>query len=299
MKKSVVIIPAAVCALALSEIYRYAFCRRSTPLMKALLDSKNHSADYYERRDGNEIKLRAMPHEMLTLRLGKRELRGFYYPCGEGRSNKLAFIVHGYRSNHAETAGMFFEEYFRRGFDVFAPDNTASGMSSGHIIGYGVLESRDCLEWLGCLSERLPEDTQIVLHGFSMGGATVLKMCDRVPESVKFVISDSGFIDGRELLKAQLGPLYGTVAALNRVFGGYELDESSVSENIKNSRVPILIIHGEGDKTVPFSMAPRIYEAIGSEKDKLFTPEIRHIETMHYNKAAYMKKLDEFIGRYM
>lgn len=74
-----------------------------------------------------------------------------------------------------------------------APDNTASGLSGGAWFGYDVFESTDCLKWLSFLEGEFGSDIQVIMHGFSLGGATVMKMSDRVPDVVKFIVEDSGF----------------------------------------------------------------------------------------------------------
>ena len=61
----------------------------------------------------------------------------------------------------------------------------------------------------------------------------------------------------------------------------------------------MLIVHGKDDKTVPFSMAPRIFELCPNDKDFLFTEGAKHIETIHLAPEAYKAKLDEFIEKYM
>ena len=127
----------------------------------------------------------------------------------------------------------------------------------------------------------------------------MLKMSDRVPDIVKFTVSDSGFTDAREILKRRLGPLYRPMYALNKLIGGYDLADSDVSENVRRSKQPMLIVHGREDPTVPFSMAPRIYELCTAEKDFLYTDKAKHIETMHMAPEAYAEKLDGFIKRYI
>lgn len=300
MKKLLMTVSAAIPFYAAADIYRYTFLRRRSRLSAALLDKKTHAEDYYLRRDGAAEKLRGQMHLCYTIRSERGEtLQGFYFPCGAKFSGKIAFIVHGYHSEHAETAGMFREYYHSRGFDIFAPDNTASGMSGGEVFGYDVLESADCLKWLDFLKAEFGGDIRVVMHGFSLGGATVLKMSDRVPDIVKFTVSDSGFIDAREILKRRLGPLYRPMYALNKLVGGYDLDDSDVSENVRRSKQPMLIVHGREDPTVPFSMAPRIYELCNADKDFLYTDKAKHIETMHIAPEAYAEKLDGFIKRYI
>lgn len=300
MKALIIAAAALLPVYIVADIYRFVFYRTRSKLSTLLLDTKNHEPDYYVWRDANAERLRSRPHERWTMRSNRgEELCGFYYRCGEEPSKRLAFIVHGYHSEHAETAGMLADYYFSRGFDLFCPDNTASGESGGSIFGYDVFESSDCLKWLDFLRSEFGEDIEVILHGFSLGGATVLKMSDRCPDCVKFIVSDSGFIDAREILKAQLGPLYGIMAGLNRFIAGYDLADTDVSENIKNSPLPFLIVHGTDDKTVPFSMAPRIFGLCPNDKDCLYTEGAKHIETIHLAPMAYEEKLDKFIEKYL
>ena len=299
-KRGIILAAAAVPALAAANVYNFIFARTRPPILNALLDKKTHNADYYARRDGNAELLRQQVHVCYTMQSERGEtLQGNYYPYGAKFGKKIAFIVHGYHSEHAETAGMFYDLYHSRGCDIFTCDNTASGGSGGKLFGYNVFESADCLKWLNFLRSQFGEDIKVVLHGFSLGGATVLKMSDRCPDCVKFIVSDSGFIDAREILRSQLGPLYGLMAGLNRIVAGYDLAETDVRENIKNSSLPFLIVHGKDDKTVPFSMAPRIFELCPNDKDFLFTEGAKHIETMHIAPEAYARKLDRFIKEYL
>lgn len=296
----IIIVLVAALLFTVWDVYRYIFWRTRPKYLSLLLDKKGHNDDYYARRDSAAEELRKAPCEKYEINSDRGEkLCGWYYPCGEEKSKKIAFIVHGYHSEHAETAGMFREIYHSRGFDIFSPDNTASGESGGRVFGYDVFESADNLKWLDCLREKFGDDIEIILHGFSLGGATVMKMSDRVPESVKFIVEDSGFIDAREILQKQCGAIYGLMAWLHKRFAGCDLNDSCVIDNIRNSKVPFLIVHGEDDKMVPFNMAPRIFELCPNEKDNLFTAGIRHIETVHYNRKAYEEKLDAFIKKYI
>lgn len=283
----------------IADIYHYVFSRNKGLLIPLLMDKKNHSAQYYEKRDSLAEKLRCAPQERYEMRSERGELlKGYYLPCGEGKSKKIAFIVHGYRSEHAETAGMFLDYYHSRGFDVFTCDHAAHGESEGKHIGYDYFESADCLSWLDFLVEQFGEDISVVLHGFSMGGATVMKMSDRLPGQVKFVCEDSGFISGEEILRSQLGPMFSLMDFLNGIIAGYKMRDTDVSENLRNAKTPFLVVHGFDDPTVPFSMAPRAYELIPTEKDSLFTAGVKHIESMHFAEEAYIQKLDAFIDKY-
>ena len=113
--------PAAAAALGVEELYRYTFCREGSRLLAPFLDKKGHEDAYYRWRDAAAERLRRTPCERMEIRSDRGErLRGWYFPLG-GEGRRIAFIVHGYRSNHAETAGVWLDFYRKRGFHLFDP----------------------------------------------------------------------------------------------------------------------------------------------------------------------------------
>lgn len=301
MKKAL-LVPAALGGAAVlgftGELYRHIFCREGSPILSPLLDTKNHKEDYYRHRDGDAARLRALPQERFALRSARGALlQGFYFP-GTGEGKRIAFLVHGYRSEHAEAAGMYADYYRSRGFDLFCCDHEAHGESEGRFIGFSAFEDADCLRWIDFLLERFGPELQIVLHGFSMGAATVLKMASRCPNNVKFIVEDSGFRDAVEQLRGMTGPFCPALTLLHRLVGGVDLRQGEVSSSLAAARVPILFVHGMDDPMVPFRNAPLLYERYAGEKDCLFQEGARHVECMHVAPEAYTRKLDAFVQRY-
>lgn len=299
MKSSLLLaLPAAGAAFFTEELYRYLFCRRSSALFTRLFNSKGHDEGYYRLRDTTAQRLRALPCEEYTIRSARgQQLKGFYYPCGGG-GKRIAFLIHGYRSEHAENAGMYYDYYKSRGIDLFCCDHTAHGESEGRFIGFDVFESEDCLCWLSFLREHFGPQVQILLHGFSMGGATVLRMSGRCPDTVKFIVEDSGFMNARASLQHQIGPMYQPMRLINRAVAGYDLDDSDVRASLGAATVPILFVHGQDDKLVPFENGPALYQLYQGEKDCFFPEHTRHIESMYTSPKAYAEKLDRFVERY-
>lgn len=299
MKKLLFCTAALVGAAAVltGELYRFTFCREGSPLLSPLLDSKNHEAAYYLARDGAAERLRRTPCEHMEIRSERGEtLRGWYYSLG-GEGRRVAFLVHGYRSEHAETAGLYLDYYASRGFDLFCCDHTAHGESEGRLIGFDVYETEDCLRWLDALRARCGDGVQIVLHGFSMGAATVMRMSSRCPEQVRLIVADCGYISAEEQLERSVGPLCAVLRALNRVIAGYDLRDADVRPALAASDKPILFVHGREDPTVPFSNAERLFALYQGEKDCLFIDGARHVESMYIAPEAYAAKLDAMLGR--
>ena len=251
MKKTGLILSAASAllglgtAITLHQGYLEAFgpdgCRFVNPFR-----SFGHKAGYYVRlREAFEA-MSARPRRRYEMENSRGEkLVGYYYPCGDRPTGKIAFIVHGYRANHAEAAGVVCRSWMDRGFDVFGCDHIASGESEGRYISFDYYESIDCLKWIDFLRTEFGEDISIVLHGFSMGAATVMRMSDQVPENVKFIVEDSGFSTGAELLRANMGRVYPALKLINHIVAGFDLDKTDVRPHLGKSRLPIKTNSGE------------------------------------------------------
>lgn len=290
---------AGAAAVFTTELYRYTFGRNGSKLLNPILDKKGHLPDYYEKRDAAAARLRERPSEKLEIRSPRGNLlRGRYYPLG-GEGKRIAFLIHGYRSEHAEAAGFYLDYYASRGIDLFCCDNTAHGESEGRLIGFDAYECEDCLAWVDALIERFGPELQLILHGFSMGAATVLKMSSRCPVQVRFLVSDSGFVSAEEQLKGSFGPLYPAMRGLNRLIAGYDLRETDVRPALKASSKPILFVHGREDHNVEFSHGQRLYDFYQGPKDCLFVDNARHVESMYRDPAGYVEKLDRMLEAYM
>lgn len=299
MKLRQLAIPAAISALGLREVYKYSFCAGSSKIIKRF-DKKTHNARFYIRKNQaiKEMKERLCWEHSIKSERGD-ELKGFYFPCGDKPSGKIAFVIHGYRSDHADTGCMLMEHWFSRGFDIFACDHTAAGASGGKYVGFGHFESRDCLKWLDFLIKEYGSGVRIVLHGFSMGGATVMIMSDQVPENVKFIIEDSGYSTAGWLVRSKLGKLYQPVRIINRIFAGYDVETVDVHPHLRRARIPILFVHGSADVTVPYEMGIELHSMYEGDKDCLFLPGVAHIEPVFTNPVEYGEKTDKFIEKYI
>lgn len=305
MKKSCLILSAASAllglgaAFTLQQGYLEAFgpdgCRLVDPFR-----GFGHKADYYVRLREAAESMALRPRRRYELENSRGEkLVGYYYPCADKPTGKIAFIVHGYRANHAEAAGVVCQRWLDRGFDVFGCDHIASGESGGRYISFGYYESIDCLRWLEFLRTEFGEDISVVLHGFSMGAATVMRMSDQLPGNVKFIVEDSGFSTGAGLLRANMGRMYPALKLINRIVAGFDLEKTDVRPHLERSRLPILFVHGREDPLVPFAMGEELYGLYRGEKDCLFLPTLRHVETGYYALPEYEEKLDCFIEKYM
>jgi fermentation-respiration switch protein FrsA (DUF1100 family) len=77
---------------------------------------------------------------------------------------------------------------------------------------------------------------------------------------------------------------------------GFSFDDLEPVVSVKNSRVPMLFIHGAEDKLVPPYMVQDIYEACGSEyKDILVVESADHAQSYKVDKEQFEAKLDALL----
>lgn len=280
-------------AAVLTDLYFYCCCRFPGLLFIHRRGARGHESWYYTRRDAFiESSRQQAWEELLIPSVRGGTVKGYLLPASGTPSKKLVFLVHGFRSHHHEAAGPFLDYYRSRGFDVFAPDHRSHGENPGQIIGYDVWESEDCLHWLDTLIARYGKDVEILLHGFSMGAATVLKMSDRLPPQVKCLAEDSGYTGIDEIFRENLGILSRPIAAIHVLCTGRSFEETRVYDNIARAKIPALFVHGRDDRLVPFRMGQALYEAYPAKKDCFFTDTTRHIETGYLLPEEYARRLD-------
>ena len=230
-------------------------------------------------------------------------LHATWFPQGECK--KIVICFHGYTSQGMKDYLGLSGYYLKNGYSMLLVDERAHGESEGKYIGFGCLDRIDALKWINWVLRKCGEDVEILLHGTSMGGATVLMMSSlELPEQVKGIVSDCAFTSPKEVFSHVLKSMYHLPAFpvmnisnfLNKRFAGYGLEECNAAREVKKAKVPILFIHGSGDTFVPYSMCETMYENCASSKKKLIIEGAAHAECYYKDTDAYENALTEFIG---
>jgi uncharacterized protein len=231
-----------------------------------------------------------------------------YYLGAEKPTNRTVIIAHGYSGqagNMASLAQMYSEKL---GFNVLLPDARGHGRSEGGYIGFGWPERRDYVGWIQRVLDKNGEQSEIVLHGISMGGATVMMASgEELPGQVKAIIEDCGYTSVKEQLTYQLGrlyklpsfPLLHSTSLLTKLRAGYSFSEASALKQIKRSEKPILFIHGDADLFVPFEMVKTLYNNGPAEKELLVVTGAGHGLARQTDPERYDETVACFLMKYM
>lgn len=246
----------------------------------------------------------AQPHEdVWVYSEDNLKLHGTWFPQEEAK--KVVICFHGYTSRGMNDYTGLSSYYLKRGYSMLLVDERAHGESEGTYIGFGCLDRLDALKWMDWVIETCGEDVQILLHGTSMGGATVLMASGLdLPPQVKGIISDCAFTSPKEVFTHVLHsmihlpafPMMQIADILNRRRAGYGLDDCNAAREVKKAKVPILFIHGSADTFVPCSMCETIYANCASPKKKLIVEGAAHAESYYKYTEAYENAMNEFLG---
>lgn len=231
------------------------------------------------------------------------QLHATYFP-NQG-SQKLVICFHGYTSEGMKDFIGLSGYYMKRGYGMLLLDARAHGQSEGKYVGFGCLDRKDALRWINWVVNTCGEDVEILLHGNSMGGATVLMTSGwKLPVQVKGIISDCAFTSPKYVFTHVLHSMYHLPAFpviqiadfMNRRLAGYGMDECNAAREVAHATLPILMIHGDADTFVPSSMCEEIYASCASPKKKLIIRGAAHAESYYKDTKAYEQALDDFIG---
>lgn len=216
---------------------------------------------------------------------------------------RLAILAHGL-GHSREQMIPYARIFMSLGYDVLMPDARAFGDSEGHTIGYGWLDRLDYERWTTMAINQLGEDVEIVLMGISMGAATIMATSgEPLPENVKALVEDSGYADLYDEAKFRLThkfhlPAYPIMPMANHIAhlrAGYAFKDGRIMHQVAVSGLPILMIHGSQDQTVPVRNAHALYEQLPQLKGLYIDGDAAHVQAIRTHPDRYQAVVGEFL----
>ena len=229
-----------------------------------------------------------------------------YEVKNENPTDKWAIVVHGYTSE-GKLVSAKAKRLYDMGYNVLVPDLRGHGQSEGDYIGMGWHDRLDIVKWIED-TIRENHNSKIVLHGTSMGAATVLMVSgEELPSNVKAIVADCGYTSAWNEFTHQLNALFGLKPfpvmqlynIVTKMKAGYSLKDASAIEQVKKSETPILFIHGDKDDFVPYSMMEELYNATSSKKEKLTIEGAGHDDSYVVNPDLYWTTINSFLNKYV
>ena len=142
-------------------------------------------------------------------------------------------------------------------------------------------DAKAAIKWL---NEEGVSNNQIILYGESLGSGVAVEVGKE--NNFNSIILESPFTSIENSAKIYYPYLPVRLILKDRY--------DSISK-IKMINVPILVMHGEKDDVVPFSMGKELFEKANSPKQSYFTPDDDHM--MEFN-SSLLKNIKDFIEKY-
>lgn len=196
------------------------------------------------------------------------------------------------------------------GYNLVLVDLRAQGESGGLVCGAGHLDRRDLVSWCSYVAAQDPQ-AQIVLMGSSMGGAAVLEAAGEadLPAQVVAVVSDSAYADAWNEAIHVMGTMGANGKAMpahpvldfarlsfRRQRGSYDFAKASAVKAVEHARVPLLLLHGDDDTSVPIYNATRIAKAAGGTCKVVTFPGSGHCSANLNEPSAYYTAVFDFLA---
>ena len=211
------------------------------------------------------------------------KLSGWFIPA---QGEALGTVIHFHGNAQNMSAHYSFVSWLpANGFNLFVFDYRGYGKSEGNVSRRGIYE--DAVAAVKTIKSRTDIDQdKIILFGQSIGGANALAVAGNNRfEGVVGVATDSAFssykgvaMDHTTLLKPFAALLIGN-----------KLSPKKTVQNI--APVPLLLIHGTADQTVPYKHAQVLFKKAGEPKELWTVPNGQHTAALGPYRAEFAPKL--------
>ncbi|KRM25291.1 alpha/beta hydrolase [Limosilactobacillus panis] len=240
---------------------------------------------------------------------GHYRLVADYLPATQ-KTTKNVIILHGFMGKK-ERMGEYGTMFHQMGYNVLMPDARAHGQSQGKYIGYGWPERYDVRKWANKLIAKNGANSQIVIFGVSMGGATAMMTSGiTLPHQVKAFVEDCGYDSLEGELNYEAGnlyniprviraPLIGSLSLINRVRNGFYVHSASATAMLHRNHRPMLFIHGSDDHFVPTRMVYQNYSASRGPKKLWVVKGAKHAASYAKDPHQYPRRIAHFLNQYV
>jgi len=189
------------------------------------------------------------------------------------------FVLHGIRDSK-ESVRAWGERLASAGYRAVLVDLRGHGRSSGTFLSYGVVESRDLAQVLDAIDSRGLRTGSVGVMGLSYGAATAIEWA-AIDSRVEAVVAVAPFASLRSVVPGYV-PIQLPSFFINRCIdvaakvAGFDPDRASPAEVIRNTRAPLLLIHGQSDDRIPFWHSKLIAAAAVGPVELVVVPSADH-----------------------
>jgi alpha-beta hydrolase superfamily lysophospholipase len=247
-----------------------------------------------------------LPCENITLKTAEGIPLSCWFLPAPGPSRATVICLHGVGESKIAYLPMA-RLLHDHGFNVFAYDARRHGDSGGTFCTYGFYEKHDTSMIITWLSGRSgPAGGPIGLFGASMGAAVALQSA-ALDNRIRAVVAESSFASLRSvfdeyqkrMIKLPWHYLRNIVIKRSELMAHYKANAVSPLDAVRSLHIPLLILHGMADTTIPPSYSEQIYAAANPPKELWLVPGARHDNMWEEGGEEYRRRIVVFFERHL
>jgi len=202
----------------------------------------------------------------------------------------------------------FLNQYFMdRGYAILKPNfrgSTGYGdayTEAGFEQWGGTMQNDviDGLDWM--IEQKLTDPNKVCIHGGSYGGYVALVAAYKTPEKFRCAVSFAGVSDLADLRSQWFNYRFGRLSTA-RLPKGDALVHNSPIENVSKMRLPLLLVHGDVDRSVMIEQSRNLVEKLveaGVEHQYIEQPNGDHFFSLQAHRLEYLQALDQFLNKHL
>ncbi len=201
-------------------------------------------------------------------------------------NGKVLLYLHGNTLNIA--ANLYAATgYYKAGFSVLLIDYRGFGKSEGSFPNEKRVYEDAEIAWNYLVRQLKIPSSQIYIYGHSLGGAIAIDLAVKCPDAAGLIV-ESTFTSVNEVIAARkLFPLFPVDLILTQQFDSLQ--------KVPKLKIPILIIHGTEDETIPVLMSQTLYASAPQPKELILVLGANHNNVGEIAPSQYTKAVQSFL----
>ncbi len=227
-----------------------------------------------------------LKYEEVKILIEQNNLYGWWLPANN-HSTKVLIYLHGNSSNISGENLRHAARFQDLDFSVLSIDYRGYGRSKGNFPTEKSVYQDARSAWDYLIKKRGIKSEDIFIYGHSLGGAIAIDLASNKPEAAGLII-ESSFTSIRQM------------AEYKKVYNFLPLDLVVTQKfdslgKISSLKMPLLIIHGKDDRTVPSFMGEILYNNAKEPKQIWLIPEGGHNNLGDITGEKYLQTIRSFV----
>ena len=223
---------------------------------------------------------------------GAQHIHAWWWPDADPKA-PVIFYLHGARWNLTGHVRRI-EQLRRFGFSVLAIDYRGFGKSDGDLPSEQMCYEDASAGW-AWLAKQQPDAARRFIYGHSLGGAVAIDLAAKLAANegnkgpqARGLIVESSFTSLPDVAAELSFSWLPTSLILSQRF-------DSIGK-IKSVDIPVLVVHGAGDRLIPARFSQALYQAAPNPKKLLLIENGSHNNSMWIGDGEYQHALGELFG---